>query len=365
MAGGLTVLPPRKHWAESLNEGISPYLQMMFQAQMKKQAEEDAYNRAMQALTPSTQDIQQQATQKYGQPFYSSPTLPPEIAKLRLAQKSQLASQGYGQPQGTGMTMQPPIPEKLRKAMGMFSNLPSGVGATAEIAPGISLKSKEPSLMEQMIAMQGLGEKGVSGKGKSGGIKLPPKTIDEAKQTLIDSGENPSDYSFKPILNTGKGGVKIQSGFEPVFEPDLQKTRISNEKQGELIRGTAQDTLATISKIKEQINQFGFTGPIPKIPGTKEYIWQANVNKLLSGKIVELITEMKLASKTGATGFGQLSDREGQILREASTALKKGLPPEEALSLLNTMEERLRKVVEGGSNGQTNQLQQTDPLGLR
>jgi hypothetical protein len=62
---------------------------------------------------------------------------------------------------------------------------------------------------------------------------------------------------------------------------------------------------------------------------------------------------MKSASKTGATGFGQLSEKEGQILREASTALNKGLPPKEAQKLLDTMKVKLQKVL-ADDNGQNN-----------
>jgi hypothetical protein len=211
----------------------------------------------------------------------------------------------------------------------------------------LSYKAQQPDFFSQYLKMQGLG-----GMGGNQGVQLPAKDINEAKQRLVESGENPADYKFTPVYSTGKGGFKAQTGITPELDPKLQETRVSNEKQGAFIKETAQDTLSTIAKVKDQIGQFGLWGGIPKIPGTKEFVWQSNIDKLLSGKVVELITTMKSASKTGATGFGQLSDREGQILREASTALKKGLPPEEAMSLLNTMEEKLNKVIEGGAMGQ-------------
>ena len=66
--------------------------------------------------------------------------------------------------------------------------------------------------------------------------------------------------------------------------------------------------------------------------------------------MLDVIAEMKSASKTGATGFGQLSEREGQILRDASTALNRGLSPKDAQKYLNEIKLIANKIYSGDAN---------------
>ncbi len=147
----------------------------------------------------------------------------------------------------------------------------------------------------------------------------------------------------------GKGGVvsgdKPPSVAQQKFDLAQEEKRKQQESQSELVIASAQDTLDTISEVEKGIGNFGLTGSIPSIPGTARANWEANVNKLLSGKIINLMTEMKNASKTGATGFGQLSNRELAVLQEASTALKRGLSPKDAQRYLNVMKNAAMKVL--------------------
>jgi len=71
------------------------------------------------------------------------------------------------------------------------------------------------------------------------------------------------------------------------------------------------------------------------------------VDKLKGKLIVDLMNQMKQASKTGATGFGQLSDKERQLLENASTALQKGLSEKDAQRYLNQIKEKAQKVLGG------------------
>lgn len=136
---------------------------------------------------------------------------------------------------------------------------------------------------------------------------------------------------------------------------DLQQKQEDIQKQKEFatesVKNSTLDALDTIKNVKSGINYFGMTGALPSLPATPRAKWEANVNKLLSGRIVQIMTEMKQASKTGATGFGQLSDKEGKILREASTALKKTLSPKDATEILDKMELSLQKVLGNQSPG--------------
>lgn len=187
----------------------------------------------------------------------------------------------------------------------------------------------------------------------------------------------PSTMQTMPIINitsegkmeqigTAPKGAKIVSALgEPStaqqkFEAEQQEKKIKLEEKSEFIVSRTQDTLDTIAEVRKGVDKgyFGLYGVIPAIPGTEKYTWQQNINKLLAGKMVELMTQMKEASKTGATGFGQLSEKEGQILRDASTALKRGISGQEATEILNKMEQVLNKVV----NPIQNQPQQSPQL---
>jgi hypothetical protein len=160
----------------------------------------------------------------------------------------------------------------------------------------------------------------------------------------ISAGNTNYTISRKEI---SKSGIKEV----PVSKPaDLANVQAKKDRS-DFIVGRTQDALNTIAEVKAGKKYFGAVGPVPTVNpwGYERKKWEANVNKLLSGKMIELMTQMKEASKTGATGFGQLSEREGQILRDASTALNRGLSPDDAEKYLTEMEGILQKVINKNS----------------
>jgi NACalpha-BTF3-like transcription factor len=70
--------------------------------------------------------------------------------------------------------------------------------------------------------------------------------------------------------------------------------------------------------------------------------------KLISEKVLALMTDLKKPSANGSTGFGALSEKELSILQNAATALKRDLNPEDALRYLNDIEQIHNKVLNGG-----------------
>ena len=150
---------------------------------------------------------------------------------------------------------------------------------------------------------------------------------------------------------------------------ELQQAQLSDRKakqeaaaqlkadQEESFRNSAEDNLKTIGEVKKGLKYFGpMTGNLPTavttIPFSKEQgerkNWESNVNKLLSQKVLDVMTELKKTSKTGSTGFGALSEKELKILENASTALNRGLSPDDASRYLNDIELVHRKVLGGG-----------------
>ncbi len=124
------------------------------------------------------------------------------------------------------------------------------------------------------------------------------------------------------------------------------------EASSALVQESTDELLDAITEVKKGSKFFGLTGPIPAIPGLQDekVLWQANLDKLLAKRILALMTKLKSASRTGATGFGQLSEKELKVLQDGSTALKKTLSEQDALDILNTMEEKLLKIKTGGQN---------------
>ncbi len=208
------------------------------------------------------------------------------------------------------------------------------------------LKAQYPDPFMAMMAER----YGIGNIPSAGAKEIPaiPTSPEEAKLNFIK--QNPqykeTDIATKPVYSSIKG-QKILSGYEPELNQKAYEQRIKNEEKNSFVKEQAQDALNTIGEVEKGINYFGLTGQLPSMPGTQRTVWETNVNKLLSGKIINLMTQMKEASKTGATGFGQLSERELAVLQEASTALKRGLPPKEAQKYLNEMKLKLQKITSG------------------
>lgn len=71
----------------------------------------------------------------------------------------------------------------------------------------------------------------------------------------------------------------------------------------------------------------------------------AALNTLKARQIVDLIAEMKSQSKTGATGFGQLSEKEGEILANAAMQLANSQDPKQAATQLGVIREKIQKIM--------------------
>jgi len=93
-------------------------------------------------------------------------------------------------------------------------------------------------------------------------------------------------------------------------------------------------------------------------PGSAGANARAALNQVTGNLTLDLIGQMKAQSRTGATGFGQLSERELGVIESAATVLKGEISESRALQELVTMRERFDKVMQDGSA-------EADPLGIR
>ena len=88
----------------------------------------------------------------------------------------------------------------------------------------------------------------------------------------------------------------------------------------------------------------GATHITSMVPGTAAHNYEALRKHLESILTVEKIGELKSQSKTGATGFGQLSEREGDILRTAIANLDAAQSPAQFNATLKTVQGVLGKM---------------------
>lgn len=173
---------------------------------------------------------------------------------------------------------------------------------------------------------------------------------DEAFNAALLGQSMPQGVPLRAAPKLDLGDIKLTQ------EIEANKRKVEGEQRqqddaSEFIKESALDALSTISEVEQGIGHFGLTGQLPSIPGTSRAKWEANVNKLLSGKVIALMSEMKRVSKTGASGFGQLSQKELLVLQEASTALKRSLSPDDAQQILTEMKMKLRKVAQSEMGG--------------
>ena len=179
--------------------------------------------------------------------------------------------------------------------------------------------------------------------------------VGELRGQEVDSGTESNSDNPPPLkIWTGeydKNGVKV-FGDNPAVElwKKNKENEETNKKKSQMVKDSAKDSLNTITEIEKRMGSFGIFGDLPSMPGSERKNWEANIDKLLSQKIIDVMASMKEASKTGATGFGQLSNKELEVLKNASTQLKKSLSPQDAQRYLNQIKNTLNKVAGDGGD---------------
>jgi hypothetical protein len=73
----------------------------------------------------------------------------------------------------------------------------------------------------------------------------------------------------------------------------------------------------------------------------------AALSTIDAGKLINQIMSLKTTSATGATGFGSLTEKEGQRLIDRLGALRQGMEPEELKSNLKEIRELMSKLNSG------------------
>lgn len=203
---------------------------------------------------------------------------------------------------------------------------------------------------------------------------------DQLKQAQIAQANAEAESYKQPLpaslIRVGKSVVNNPDYIDPIEQARLdemnrkqeadnlkiQEAQVAKENAEKAVKDSAQNTLNTIQNVRKGKDFFGPFGNMPSLAAPSSLVgqygprkdWENNINNLLSNKVVDVMTSMKRASKTGATGFGQLSNKELDLLRNASTTISRDLPPDKAMEYLTDLENIQKKIlgqptVEGGS----------------
>ena len=195
------------------------------------------------------------------------------------------------------------------------------------------------------------------------GASIPPPGAPAPAPIAPGQGQPPTVARREPQPGTGPtsieydpfGRVKSQKvdvlGREK-FNVQQKEKRFAQEKETTLLRNQAHDILDSISEIERSLRYFGAAGDIPAFPGEYDKKnWEANIDMLKGKLVLDVMAQLKRASRTGSTGFGQLSEKELKLLQDSATQLKKGLSEKDAQRYLNRIKKASEKILGGGSPG--------------
>lgn len=155
------------------------------------------------------------------------------------------------------------------------------------------------------------------------------------------------------------------SGLDPSFtwqkssSGEIKKVGDAGDPQkdvlGDAIKGLGIDELVqNVGKARKAIDggyATGITGAVlSRVPGTSASDFHGYIDAIQGGIILEKLNSLKEASKTGASGLGALSEKEGERLAASVAAIKPNMSDQALKDSLDAIEQHanfLRAVQEG------------------
>jgi len=194
----------------------------------------------------------------------------------------------------------------MKNKMMFIVNPAAGPAASSgfQIAPGLNGSGSTPQQW---------------GNPQAGGQKpVMPQQQPQGRQ----AGQGPA---LRQAQTRASGAGPSQS---PVKANPLPKTVVldaEEQKALEDYNGTVDAQIARLKALREHPGLdkgLGATGMAFRIvPGSPEYAFDSELKSGVASKVIQTINKMKMASKTGATGFGALSEPENQRLIDADVSL--------------------------------------------
>jgi len=185
-----------------------------------------------------------------------------------------------------------------------------------------------------------------------------PDPNDPTKTLFKRYNSTTGEMETIPDRDTGKptGAAQRPTGAGGASKELKQPTNI------EAIKTQAQETIKAIGELIDEDGNFtpeakAYYGPaaavgFDKIPAnTRARVGAVRHRRVAGQLIIALISEMKNQSRTGATGFGQLSVRELGVIEQAASGMDPVLPEETKKELIR-IRDKFKKILEP-TNSQT------------
>ena len=167
----------------------------------------------------------------------------------------------------------------------------------------------------------------------------------------------------------------------PEKQRELQEEQKLEKKKAVNAFMSAQEVISGIDNLLKKDPETGTkrfqiaVGPIegrtsgmalPTEKGEKSFQINQEIKTLLAQKALNTITEMKNASRTGATGFGAMNEKELGLIEADIASLDPRLSDKAFEASLNRIKQRMQKVMSQIDITEEDRLslQQQDPLGI-
>ena len=220
---------------------------------------------------------------------------------------------------------------------------------------------------------------------------LTPQDIEEARAKFTAAGRpTQAATEAEPLAEMVAANPAVLQNLTPTVASGVLATLAKNpvlrqryeQVRMEPIRAQAQTALTALDELLAKNTKTGAVQVDPKtgkpagLSGGAQWLYGASaalfhygvppggeianakaaLNQVTGQLTLNLINTMKSQSRTGATGFGQLSARELDVLESAATILKNNISEEKALDALATLRDRFQKIL------QPSQLETATPI---
>lgn len=149
-----------------------------------------------------------------------------------------------------------------------------------------------------------------------------------------------------PTMNAQKVAEQKRVEYEQKLKEGLPQAKGAFRD----LENTTESALRMVDKIKKnELGEYWNTGLISNLPthwikGTAPFQHDADLQSLRDRMVIQTIAKLKELSATGATGFGQLSEKEGARLENAMAMLVRGQDPKSLRNALAEIEDALKNI---------------------
>lgn len=180
------------------------------------------------------------------------------------------------------------------------------------------------------------------------GIVDVPKITQNLDLLMPKAGE---DFYWSTGYDENNNTIPVQlpvAGTDS-YKEDQQEINAANNRGEIAIRDSENAIRVTdnlINALEEGENVTGITGiALSLVPGTNSANFTADQNTLLANLGISSLQELRAASQNGASGFGQLTQRELQRLEERVGNLTKTQTPEQLMANLIQIRQQFSDIV--------------------